>query len=215
MLAEKDGKNEEWQRDMAKAAEGVGEVLKAEGKSAEALQMYQNALLIRKKLTSKDQRWQKEVAWNEEEIADALMTAGDFAAASEHCRSAVTLGESLVVEDHGDIEVRSNLAKSYKKLGEAFAQEGRQVEAVQNFMRSRGIFEELLQLHPDHADWEFATASICLDIANCLSMFPSQSSAEIRTELEHGREILLERQKRFPLGYADTVLLKVIGDRLH
>jgi eukaryotic-like serine/threonine-protein kinase len=215
MLAEKDGKNEEWQRNVAKAAEGVGEVLKAEGRSAEALQMYQNALLIRKKLTSKDRRWKKEIAWNEEEIGDALMAAGDLVAASEHSRSAVTLGESLIAEDHGDIEVRSNLAKSYERLGEALAQAGRQVEALQNLMKSKGIFGELLLSHPNHADWESDTASICLDIANCLSMLPNRSSVEIQQQLEQGRDILLERQKRFALGYADTVLLKAIGDRLH
>jgi tetratricopeptide (TPR) repeat protein/tRNA A-37 threonylcarbamoyl transferase component Bud32 len=215
MLAEKDGKNEEWQRDMAKAAEGVGEVLKAEDRSADALPMYQKALLIRNKLTSKDQRWKKEVAWNEEEIGDALMRAGDYVAASEHSRSAIRLGESLVAEDHGDIEVRSNLAKSYQGLGEALAQAGRQVEALQNLMRSKGIFEKLLLSYPKHADWESATASICLDLANCLSMFPDRSSVEIRQQLEQGRDILLEKQKRFALGYSDTVLLKVIGDRLH
>jgi tetratricopeptide (TPR) repeat protein len=190
-------------------------VLKAEGRSAEALQMYQNALLIRKKLTSKDRRWKKEIAWNEEEIGDALMAAGDLVAASEHSRSAVTLGESLIAEDHGDIEVRSNLAKSYERLGEALAQAGRQVEALQNLMKSKGIFGELLLSHPNHADWESDTASICLDIANCLSMLPNRSSVEIQQQLEQGRDILLERQKRFALGYADTVLLKAIGDRLH
>jgi eukaryotic-like serine/threonine-protein kinase len=214
-LAERDEKNEEWQEDTAKATEGVGEVLKAEGKSVEALQIYQNALLIRKKLSSKGERWQKEVAWNEEEIGDALITTGDIAAAIEHCRTAVTLGESLVVQDYGDIEVRSNLAKSYEMLGEAFALEGGQVEALQNFTRSRQIFEELLRAHPNHADWESTTALICLDIANCLSKSPSQSSLDIRAQLEQGQEILLEKQKRFALGYADRLRLKEIQDRLH
>jgi eukaryotic-like serine/threonine-protein kinase len=216
-LAEKDHSNREWQSDLAKSSEKMGDLLMAQGHFAEALSMYLNSRAIRQELISQDSTnaiWRMDVAWNEEEIGNALVAEGDFGGAAEHCRSSVTLGELLAARDPSDKDVQGNLASSYEKLGEALVGEGNLAAAIENFRLSRQIFTKLLSEHPKHAEWESEMALTCLQISHALSLTAGASPEEIRTNLEHARDILTSKKQRFPLCAADESRLTTVRDAL-
>jgi eukaryotic-like serine/threonine-protein kinase len=213
-LAEKDQSNKAWESDLSEVSERAGDALKAQRKLPEALEMYQSAMSIRTNLTSRDARWQMEVARNEEEMAEVLIAEADWERAAELCRSAARRDELLSAEEQSDTEVQSDLGSIFEKLGEALAGQGKPGEALENFQTSLRMFESLAGKHPNHADWESGVAFARLQIARTLPLTASATPDEIRKNLTAARDILLSKQRRYPLGVVDDGRLSEVRDAL-
>jgi eukaryotic-like serine/threonine-protein kinase len=213
-LAEKDQNNQEWQSNLSEVSERAADVLKAQGSFSEALEMYKNAMSIRTSLNRRDARWQMEVAKNEQEIAEILISERDYQKASELCRSAAKRGELLAAQYQNNTDVRSNLAASYEKFGEALLGERKPDEALINLRNSLQIFDRLSREHPDHAAWESGMAFTCLQIAYAVRLTPAAEQLEIRIYLTQARDILLRKKRRFTLGVVDEGRLNAVDNAL-
>lgn len=115
----KDPKNAMWKRDYSISLEREGDVLKAQGKCAEALSSYQHSLSLRQELLSVDganSMWQSDVSWSYLEIGDALSDQKDFQQALENYQKSLKIAERLTKSDPTNDEWQTNLALIQSRL---------------------------------------------------------------------------------------------------
>src|SRR6516225_796689 len=115
-----------WQSDLASSYNLVGDVLRAQGKLAEALKAYRDSVAINERLAAADPSnagWQRNlsVSYNQVvrygNVGSVLQAQGNLPDALNAYRDALTIRERLAKTDPGNTGWQSDLASSYNLVG--------------------------------------------------------------------------------------------------
>ena len=156
-LASRDPANGQWQRDLAKSHEFVGEVLITLGRREEGLAAYQESLAVGEKLVGLDPdnvRWQQDLSITHNKIADVLIVTGRRPEAIEHFRKSLAIRQRLVALDPSNTRRQSDLALSFEKIGNLLMLTGEREQALEHHRQSLAIRERLAAIDADNIEWQ-------------------------------------------------------------
>jgi tetratricopeptide (TPR) repeat protein len=158
--------NTMWHEDLAISYQRVGDVLKAQGKNAEALQNYQAALAIWKELADRGTsnrgwlKWESGLAAASERIGDILIAHGKIPEALQNYQAEWTIWKQLLDQNEtrslarrlstNDFPVgrmQQQHVHAYWQTGRAYWQTGRaySYEKVGDVLKAQGKLPEALQ----------------------------------------------------------------------
>jgi tetratricopeptide (TPR) repeat protein len=149
--------NASWQRDLSVACNKVGDVLKAQGNLADALQAYRDSLAIIERLAKIDPSnagWQRDLSVSYERVGNVLMAQGNLADALQVYRDCLAIGVRLANADPSNAGWQRDLWFSYYKVGDVLAAQGNLSEALQAYRDSLAVRERLAKAEPGNRQWQ-------------------------------------------------------------
>ena len=101
--------------------ERIGKIYQAKGDTGAALKLYQDSLLIRKKLVELDPNqveWQRDLSVSYERIGKIYQAKGDTGAALKLYQDSLLIAQKLVELDPTNVQWQTDVAVSYVKLSQ-------------------------------------------------------------------------------------------------
>jgi serine/threonine protein kinase/tetratricopeptide (TPR) repeat protein len=212
-LAAQDPNNAEWQRDLSISLERVGTILSAQSDFAGASDKYLESLAIRKKLALRDQsnaQWQNDLSWSYISVGDLLYAKKDMGGALTNYRTAQGIERELVRRDSKTLQLQSDLAVTCQKVGDILSAQGRFPEAWDSYHECVVLCENLVGKDPTNSEWASELAFACYSVATTGYKIAREPSAEVRSLLERGRDILVKLQTQSALSPVDERHLQEI-----
>lgn len=195
------------------ALERVGTILSAESDFAGALDKEVESLAIRKKLASRDAsnaQWQNDLSWSYISVGDLLYAKKDLEGALTNYRTAQGLERELVRRDSRALELQSDLAVTCQKVGDVLRIQGQISDASNSYRECVELSENLVSKDPTNGEWASELALACYSAATTLPKVAQEPSAEARTLLKRGRDILMKLQTQSALSPVDLHHLQEI-----
>jgi len=140
-LAAADPGNAAWQRDLAVSHNKVGDVLRAQGNLAGALE-------IGERLAAADPGnagWQRDLAVSHNKVGDVLRAQGDLAGAVEAYEAALEIGERLAAADPGNAGWQRDLWVSHWRIADMMERTGHPDEARQWWQQAHDTLLDMKQ----------------------------------------------------------------------
>jgi tetratricopeptide (TPR) repeat protein len=144
-------------REQGAAFVARGNILKDQGKLAEALKAYRDALAISEGLTKKDSNnaeWQGDLSILYEKVGNVLSAQGQLAEALKEYRDALAIREGLVKKDPDNARWQGNILTNYVQIGDALHAQGQIAEALKAYRHALTMSEGLAKKDPDNAEWQ-------------------------------------------------------------
>jgi tetratricopeptide (TPR) repeat protein len=160
-LVEADPDNAAWQRDLFRAHQKMGDVLRAQGKLNAAQENYKTALTIARQLAEaepEDTGRQRDVAAGHEAIGDALRVQSRPAEALEAYEAGHAIVVTLADGDPANEQLQRSLALSHNKIGDVLRAQGNLDGALERYRISLDIIEALAAASPRNAGLQFDLA---------------------------------------------------------
>jgi tetratricopeptide (TPR) repeat protein len=148
---------DETERELALSYERTGDALFNLKKFANAREMYDENLKLRKKLALAqplNNEWQGELAVAYDRIGARVECQTNPAAALHAIRQALEIRKKLVIKEPQDAIWQQGLAASYNYDGSFLLAAGKNGEAAAAFRKSLAIREALAAGNPDNAQWQ-------------------------------------------------------------
>ena len=161
-------KKQEWRRELAYPLVEIADVLKEQGKSAEALAHYNDALNIRMKLAAEDPTslgCECTLAMSHRKIGDLRRALDEPDEALRHYRAALAILERLVLLDPTRTLWAHDLALTLRGAAMAHELEGNPQEAVALLARARQRLAQLRATSRDDVFFQRDMATVEEDIA--------------------------------------------------
>jgi tetratricopeptide (TPR) repeat protein len=154
-LVSEQPKNLAWQSDLSAAETELGNALVAEGRLAEALDLYGASLSIGKALVAAEPGnigWQIALASLYRSMGVLLSTQGKSPQALDHYRASLAIVERLAQADPSNSALQHNLALDHFKIGDLLRQTGKFANALAEFRASLEIRQQVVAAEPDNPD---------------------------------------------------------------
>jgi tetratricopeptide (TPR) repeat protein len=167
----------------------LGDVLRAQGKLAQAQSAYEENLAISGRLAAGDPDnlgWQRELALAHTRVGIVLEIQGSLAESLVEHHQALVISRRLTEQDPANAARQGELAQTYYWIGSALESEGRLTEALAAFEEYRAIYQALAAQDPDNAgsQRELATAQNRLGEVLQAQANPVEAEAAYRFALE-------------------------------
>jgi tetratricopeptide (TPR) repeat protein len=156
-LADREGSNANWQRDLAVSYAHVGGVLKGQGKLPEALDAYQHGLAITQRLADHDRSnadRQRDLSIGNEKVGDVLKAQGKLPEALDAYQQSLNVRRILADQDRSNADWQSYLSVSYEKVGNVLMAQGKLPEALDAYRHGLAITKRLADQDRSNADWQ-------------------------------------------------------------
>ncbi len=134
-----------------------GDIARAAGQLAAALENYRKSLEIGERLAKQNPgnaQWQRDLTISYNKVGDIQSAQGDNAAALENYRKRLEIGARLAKQDPGNAEWQRDLTISYNKVGSIQSAQGDNAAALENYRKSLEIRERLAKQDPGNAEWQ-------------------------------------------------------------
>ena len=135
----------------------LGNVQRAQGDLAAALESYRSGLAIAEKLAASDPSntgWQRDLSVSHERIGDVRQSQGDLAAALESYRSGLAIAEKLAASDPSNTGWQRDLSVSHNKIGDVQRAQGDLAAALESYRSGMAIREKLAASDPSNTGWQ-------------------------------------------------------------
>ena len=146
--------NAQAQRNLSISYNKLGDLLRQEGKGAEARKAYEEDLRISQKLAQEDPhnaQAQRDLSISYERLGDLLIQEGRGAEAHKVYDDGLAISQKLAQEDPHNAQAQRDLSVSYNKLGDLLRQEGKGAEARKAYEDGLAIRQKLAQEDPHNA----------------------------------------------------------------
>jgi tetratricopeptide (TPR) repeat protein len=175
-LAVSDPSNTGWQHDLSESLNKVGDIQAglgylllvnlhefgdiraAPGDLAQALAVYEESKLIRKRLAVTDPNnadWQRYLAASLEKIGDIKAVQGNLAGALAAYKEGKQIFERLTTRDPNNANWRRDLAVSLNQIGNIMAAQGDLDEALAAHEKAKVFMEQLTASDKSNMGWQF------------------------------------------------------------
>jgi tetratricopeptide (TPR) repeat protein len=138
-------------REHAVALGSLGDVLLAQGHTADAIVQYRAALAETVGLVAADPTnasWQRDLSIRHSHLGTALATQGDTTAALDEYRQDLAISASLAAAAPDDLTRQRDVSVSHEKIADMLDTQGKFTEALAEYRASLAISERLAQLAP-------------------------------------------------------------------
>jgi tetratricopeptide (TPR) repeat protein len=145
------------QRDLSLDYERVGDLLVAQGKLRQALDVYQQALAIAKRLADQDKSntdWQRDLSVSYEKIGGVLVAQGKLRDALEDNQQSLNIRRVLAEQDKSNTGWQRDLSISYNKLGDVLEARGKLPEALDLYQQALAIAKRLADQDKSNTGWQ-------------------------------------------------------------
>jgi len=126
----------------------LGDVLVAQGKLQEALEAYQQALAIMKRLAEQEKTnvsWQWDLSVGYEKVGDVLMAQGKLQEALEAYQQCLKIRQTLAVQDKTNAGWQQGRLVSYNKIGDVLLAQGNLQETLEAYQQGLAIAKALAE----------------------------------------------------------------------
>ncbi|TAZ43485.1 toll/interleukin-1 receptor domain-containing protein, partial [Rhizobium ruizarguesonis] len=134
-----------------------GDIKKAQGSLAGALESYRKSLAIREKLVALDPNnadWQGNLSSIYTALGDVQTAQGSLKDALDSYQRGLAIDERLSAADPGNTGRLSALSVDYRSIGDIKKAQGSLAGALESYRKSLAILEKLVALDPNNADWQ-------------------------------------------------------------
>lgn len=201
----------EYQNELAIAHGNVGITFIQQGRPAEALEPFRQALAIRRKLAVANPtniELQQKLGWSHVDIARALMNTGKPVEALEEFRKAVAIAQKLADADLRNTWWTAQLAWFRNNTGRALDRQGRRPEAFAAIDAGLAVHQQLAESDPANIDYSRTLgwshgyrggarvragqpAEAAADLRKALELWAKLPAPDIETQVERARALAL------------------------
>jgi len=188
-LAEASGSD----RDLGVALNSLGDVRRAQGDLAGALDAYAADLAIADKLAAADPgnaEWQRDLSVSWERIGDVRRAHGDLAGALAAHNERHAIAEKLAAADPGNAGWQRDLSVSWERLAGIHERQGDRAEAIAAWREALTISEALAARFPDSVDLQTTPVVHFAGLARLADVTTAEGRAAARGHLERALALL-------------------------
>jgi tetratricopeptide (TPR) repeat protein len=141
----------------ARMLDNLGDVRVAQGKLQEALDAYQTALVIAKRLADEDKSnpdWQRNLASSYEEVGDVLLAQGKLQDALDLYQQCLAITKRLAKQDKSDSRWQHDLGASYEKVGDVLLAQGKLQESLGLYQQELAVTKRLAEQDKSNSGWQ-------------------------------------------------------------
>ncbi|MCB1451185.1 MAG: tetratricopeptide repeat protein, partial [Nitratireductor sp.] len=145
------------QRSVSVSQNRIGDVLRAKGNLAGALEAYKKGLVIAERLAISDasnSEWQRDLSVSHNKIGDVLVAQGDTSGALKAYRDSLAIRERLAASDASNSEWQRDLSVSHNKIGDVLVAQGDTSGALKAYRDSLAIRERLAASDASNSEWQ-------------------------------------------------------------
>jgi tetratricopeptide (TPR) repeat protein len=145
------------ERDLSISHDRIGDVLRAQGDLAGALDAFRKGLVIRETLSRRDagnMEWQRDLSISHDRIGDVLSAQGDLAGALDAFRKGLAIRETLSRRDADNMEWQRDLSISHNRIGDMRSEQGDLAGALDAFRKGLAIRETLSSRDAGNMEWQ-------------------------------------------------------------
>jgi tetratricopeptide (TPR) repeat protein len=149
--------DQHWQRDLSVSHEKIGNIRRAQGDLAGALESFEASLVIRQSLTARDpanSEWQRDLSVSHSKIGDVRREQGDLAGALKGFEASLAIAQTLAARDPANTEWQRDLSVSHEKIGNVRRAQGDLAGALKSFEASLAIAQTLAARNPANTQWQ-------------------------------------------------------------
>jgi len=171
-LAAEDTANLAWQHDLSVNYDELGDVLRAQGRFAEALAKYSASRVIAERLAA-DPSYagqQRDLALSYIKVGNIQVAQGALDEALVSYDLSLVIGERLAAADPGDVRWQYDLLVSHEKIGDVLRLQGELDAALARYRASSAIAERLVAADPGNGDWQRSLAASHIRIGDMLAL---------------------------------------------
>ena len=165
--------------DLGRSLTAVAGLLRATGKTGEALEMYRRSESLLASLADAEAGGRAALAFCRSRLALLLVSMGRTADALAAFRQALADQESLAAAPGSPAESRSDLAYTLVQFGNLLSDTGHPTEAESEYRRALEIGEKLVAGHPAVSDFRSNLAKGHSNLGDMLSWAGRQAEAEV------------------------------------
>ena len=198
-----DAGSDEQRAQRARAIDNLGQVLLAQGRTADALAQQRAALAIRLELAARhpdDPTHQHAVLVSRQRVGSILKDQGDFAGALAEYRQVLELADALVGREPGHAKWQQSRALGHRLVGDALGGQGDTDAALAEHRAALAIVEEHARRAPTDDEWQASLGMSHARVADRLATRGDQAGALV--ERRAALAITEQRLARDP-GNAD------------
>jgi tetratricopeptide (TPR) repeat protein len=153
-LAASDPNNAQWRHDVAVRHDNIGDVLRAQGKPADALAAYQCGMVLFEGLDIKQSRpeWQRDIAICHDRIGDMRGALDDLGGALTAYQAGMEIRRKPAGANRGDPNWQRDLSVSHNKIGDVLFKQGDYARSLSAFRAGMSIRSLLVEAEPDNLD---------------------------------------------------------------
>lgn len=155
-------RNTEWEQALSVTLNGLGALLRQQGRLDQALECYRRSYDSRMRRYEREPtkaRARYDVAVSELRIADVMIAVGKSQQALAGLEDAITSLEVIAAAVPEDRDTRRNLASAYAMEGTALEHLGREDEAGRRYASARAVLEALLEAFPNDSQVQRAVVA--------------------------------------------------------
>jgi tetratricopeptide (TPR) repeat protein len=144
---------------------------RAQGKFSEALDAFQRALEIIKRLADQDKTnagWQNDLAVSYERNGDFFKARGELSEALKFYELTVNIRQELAQQDRSNTVWQRNLCVCYQDVGDVLQASGKRQEALDTYQKSLAICEQLLKMDTSNTLWQSDLSLSCAKVGDAL-----------------------------------------------
>jgi tetratricopeptide (TPR) repeat protein len=153
-LASKNPAYEEWQKDLSKGYDRMGDVLQSIGDLDGALTNYRRRLDVVTRNNLADTYWQWDEAISRLNIGDILLAKGELDAATAEFRALQSITAKLVEADKSIGRWRWTQALGRERVGDVEMRRGRAKTALEEFDAFLTLSKQLVEQDPANSNWQ-------------------------------------------------------------
>ena len=170
-----------------------GEVLRAQGNLAGALQRFRDSLAIREKLAKQNPEealWQHDLSISYSRVGNVLSAQGDLDGALQNHRASLAIVQKLAKQDPANTDWQRNLAVCHNDVGDVLSAQGEVAGALQSYRDSLVIAEKLVKQNPANGLWQRDLSVSYNKVGDML-----RAQGDLRGALQHHRDSLALTEK--------------------
>jgi class 3 adenylate cyclase/tetratricopeptide (TPR) repeat protein/tRNA A-37 threonylcarbamoyl transferase component Bud32 len=187
----------------------LGDVLREQGKLAEALEAYRQDLAIMTRLTAQDPAntgWQYELALGQCGVGEVLGDQGKLSEALEAYRQDLAIMRRLTAQDPANTGWQRDLALGHTKVGDMLRDQGKLAEALEAYRGTLTIFQRLAAQDPSDVDWQHGLAASHIKVGDAL-----RDQGKLGETLEAYRQVLTFYQRLASQNPSDAGLQRELA----
>src|SRR4051794_21887306 len=145
------------QRSRSVMLNNFGDVYRRTGDLARALQAYEEALTIARRLSTSDPvnaKWQHDVWVSLVKIGEVQLTTGNRAGALQAYGEALDVARRLMAVDPDNAEWRRSVSVTFERIGDARRAAGDRAGALQAYEEALPLARLVAAVDPANADWQ-------------------------------------------------------------